>query len=80
MQRNKEKNYSVKFLDKTTVSGLKSYKKWKTRKLNFKVKEAMVTENIQMNFADYIAMIMHSIFKDKKFAVFSDMSLISFQP
>ena len=80
LQRDKEKNYSVKFLDKTTVSGSKSYKKWKIRKLNFKVKEVVVTENIQMNFADYIAMIMHSIFEDKKFAVFSDMSIISFQP
>ena len=79
-QETDRKNYSVEFLDKTTVSEFGSDKKWKIRKLYFTVRETTVTENISINLADYVAMIMHSIFDDKKFAVFPSMEVVPFKP
>ena len=73
------KNYSVEFLDKTIVSELGSSKKSKIRKLYFTVRETTVTENISIDIVDYIAMIMHSIFDNKKFAVFPNMEVVPFK-
>ena len=81
IQQNGEHIYVIQFPDQTALSFFASDDKEKTAKirgLKFKVKHIIATERIVIKGEEYIAMILHSIFDNRKFSISTDGAIRPF--
>ena len=67
-----EKEYVVQFIDETTLSVPPKEARAKIRGIRFKTRFKTITENIDIYGEDYISMIMHYIFENRRLVISPD--------
>lgn len=75
-----EKEYVVQFPDGTTLSVPQKANRAKIREIHFKVRFSVLRTNIDIYGEDYISMIMHYIFEDRRLAISPDGAIHGAQP
>ena len=66
------KSFAVRFPEDTTLSFPTSDARARIREFRFKVRYNIATEKIAIYGEDYVSLVMHAIFEDRKFAISPD--------
>ena len=72
-------SYAVRFPEDTTLSVPTSDVRARIREFRFKVRYHTTTRKIAIHGEDYVSMVMHAIFENKKFAISPDGAIRMFE-